>query len=94
MPKTEIVNLRNNGKKIRIIVYCTEYCPWCDRAKEVITSKGFNFESIDIAKSKEAYEEMFRKSGQNGIPVIDINGKIIIGFSEEEISENLKFVGH
>ncbi len=73
----------------KIIMYSTESCPFCKRAKDYLESKGIDFEYIDVSLDKEKLEEMIEKSGQMGVPVIDINGKIIIGFNQKEIDIQL-----
>ena len=71
-------------------VYSTPTCPWCKKAKAYLGEKGIQFESIDVSSSETAQKEMIEKSGQMGVPVLDINGKIVIGFDKEKIDELLK----
>lgn len=66
-------------------VYSTPSCPWCTVAKKYLTSKNVKFEEVDVSKSNEAAYEMVRKSGQRSVPVIDINGSIIVGFDQATI---------
>lgn len=68
-------------------VYSTPACPWCTVAKKYLTSKNVKFEDVDVSKSSEAAFEMVRKSGQRGVPVIDINGNIIVGFDQATIDK-------
>ena len=75
--------------KHKIIVYSTEMCPWCVRAKEFFKKNKIEFKEIDVNKNREAATEMIKKSGQTGVPVIDIDGKIIIGFDQVRIKELL-----
>ncbi|MCR4420929.1 MAG: NrdH-redoxin [Spirochaetales bacterium] len=63
-----------------VIVYSTPSCPYCSMAKDFLRSKNVPFEDIDVSRNQQAAMEMIRKSGQNGVPVIDFNGEIIIGF--------------
>jgi glutaredoxin-like YruB-family protein len=74
----------------QVKVYSTKTCPWCTKAKEFLTEKNIKFENIDVGADQEAAKEMVEKSGQMGVPVIDINGKIIVGFDKEEIEKVLK----
>ena len=71
-------------------VYSTPTCPWCIRVKEYLKEQKIEFEDIDVSKNHEAAQEMIKKSGQSGVPVIDINGKIIVGFDKEAIEQALK----
>lgn len=72
-----------------IKIYSTPTCPWCKKAKAYLDEKGFKYESINVAEDQVAQKEMIEKSGQMGVPVIDIDGKIIIGFNVEKINESL-----
>lgn len=76
-----------------IKVYSTETCPWCVRLKEYLKSKKVKFQEIDVSENEEAANEMVEKSGQMGVPQIEINGKIIVGFDKEAIDEELKKLG-
>jgi len=66
-------------------VYSTPTCPWCTVAKKYLASKNVKFEEVDVSKSREAAFEMVKKSGQRGVPVLDINGNIIVGFDQNRI---------
>ncbi|MCL5730395.1 MAG: glutathione S-transferase N-terminal domain-containing protein [Candidatus Pacearchaeota archaeon] len=70
-----------------IKVYSTPTCPWCTRTKEFLKKNHVQFEDIDVSRDVNAAREMVAKSGQMGVPVIDANGKIIIGFNEAELKE-------
>lgn len=72
-----------------IKIYTTPTCPFCVMAKNYLKAHGFEFEDIDVSTNIEAAEEMIRKSGQMGVPVLDIDGEIIIGFDKERIDEIL-----
>lgn len=75
---------------MKVKIYSTSTCPWCVKAKEFFKEKGIEFEDINVAENKEAAKEMMEKSGQMGVPVIDINGKIIVGFDQGAIEEEIK----
>jgi glutaredoxin-like YruB-family protein len=74
----------------KVIIYTTSFCPYCQAAKEYLTKKGVAYEEKNVEIDLKAQEEMIEKSGQLGVPVIDIDGKIIIGFSPEEIDKALE----
>ena len=74
-------------KKVKI--YTTPACPFCVMAKEYLKEKGIEFEEIDVSKNEMAAKEMVEKSGQMGVPVIEIDGQIVIGFDKEKIDELL-----
>lgn len=73
-----------------IKVYSTPTCPWCMRAKQFFKENKVEFEDIDVSESVSAAREMVQKSGQMGVPVIDFNGEIIVGFDVQRIIELMK----
>lgn len=73
----------------KINVYSTQTCPWCTKVKDYLKSRKINFEDIDVASDAAAREEMVRKSGEMGVPQIEINGKIIVGFDKGAIDSEL-----
>jgi glutaredoxin-like YruB-family protein len=74
----------------KVIVYSTSWCPWCTRTKEFLKENKIAFKDINVEKDQKATKEMMDKSGQMGVPVIDIDGTIIVGFNESEIRKALK----
>ncbi|MDU1321139.1 MAG: glutaredoxin family protein [Clostridium botulinum] len=70
-----------------IKVYTTESCPWCTKAKTYLKTKGIVFQELNIEKDEKARDEMVQKSNQRGVPVLDIDGSIIIGFNKPAIDE-------
>lgn len=71
-------------------IYTTLTCPYCEMAKEYFKEKNVSYETYDVSGDEKAQKEMIAKSGQMGVPVIDINNKIIIGFNRQEIDKALK----
>ena len=65
-----------------ITVYSTPTCPYCKMVKEYLDEKGVKYTDINVAEDKSKAQEMIEKSGQMGVPVIEIDGKIIIGFDK------------
>jgi len=70
-------------------VYSTPTCPWCIRIKQFLKDNNITFEDIDVSNNQQAAEEMVQKSGQMGVPVLDIAGEIIIGFDKDKIKTAL-----
>ena len=66
-------------------VYSTPTCPWCIRAKQFLEENNIVFENIDLSGNDNAVEELMRKTGQIGVPVLDIDGQIIVGFDKDKI---------
>lgn len=70
-------------------VYTTNTCPWCDKAKSYLKSKEVEFEELNVQDDMVAREEMIKKSKQMGVPVLDVNRTIIIGFDKPAIDTAL-----
>ena len=70
-------------------VYSTPTCPYCKVAKQFLTENNVQFEEIDVAANQTAAQEMVKKSGQMGVPVIEIEGEIIVGFDKGKIKQLL-----
>ena len=73
----------------KVKVYSTPACPYCFTLKEFLKERNIKFEDIDISKDKSGRDDMIKKSGQMGVPVIEIDGKIIVGFDKEKITKLL-----
>jgi glutaredoxin-like YruB-family protein len=71
----------------KIKIYSTPQCGFCKMAKDYFNSKKWEYEEYDVTKDIEKQKEMIKKTGQMGVPVIDIDGKIIIGFDKPKIDE-------
>ncbi|MDP2926969.1 MAG: glutaredoxin domain-containing protein [bacterium] len=69
-----------------IKIYSTPSCPYCVTLKEFLKEKGFVFEDIDVSQDEKALEEMVQKTSQYGVPVVDIDGQVVVGFDREKIS--------
>ncbi|MFA5092731.1 MAG: glutaredoxin domain-containing protein [Candidatus Omnitrophota bacterium] len=72
-----------------VIVYSTLTCPWCIRVKQYLKENNVLFLDWDVGADKVAADEMVKKSGQMGVPVLDIDGQIIVGFDKEKIKQLL-----
>ncbi len=70
-------------------VYSTSTCPYCLMVKDFLKKNNIEFESLDVGVSQQAKQEMLDKSGQMGVPVLDIDGQIIVGFDKEAITKTL-----
>ena len=73
-----------------IKVYSTPACPFCTSLKSFLTDHNIEFENINVAEDKEGAKEMIEKSGQMGVPVLEANDEIIVGFDKSRIVELLK----
>ena len=73
-----------------VVLYSTPTCGYCNKAKDYLKSKNVPFQEYNVAQDMRRADEMVKKSGQMGVPVLDVNGKIIIGFNQPEIDKALK----
>ena len=74
---------------MRIIVYSTPSCVYCKMLKEFLKSHNISYEEKDVAGDLKSREEMIQKSHQMGVPVVDIEGEIFVGFDRSGIAEKL-----
>tara|TARA_Y100000034_G_scaffold136150_1_gene211107 strand:+ start:1760 stop:2029 length:270 start_codon:yes stop_codon:yes gene_type:complete len=83
---------RKGGLKMKkkILVYSTPTCPWCNKAKEFLKKNKVEFKEVDVSTDEKGAKDMMDKSGQMGVPVIDIDGEIIVGFDEKKIKVALE----
>ncbi len=72
-----------------VTIYTTPTCVYCNMAKEFFKENKVEYKQIDVSTDSQKAQAMFEKSGQMGVPVIDIDGKIIVGFDKESIKEAL-----
>jgi glutaredoxin-like YruB-family protein len=74
-----------NTKIVKI--YSTPTCVWCKAAKDFFAEKGIVYEEHNVASDATAREYMFKRTGQMGVPVIEIGNDVVIGFDEDKITE-------
>ncbi|HPE28897.1 MAG TPA: glutaredoxin domain-containing protein [Candidatus Mcinerneyibacteriales bacterium] len=74
---------------MNITIYSTPTCTYCKMVKSYLEQKKIAFTDFDVSRDQAKAQEMVRKSGQMGVPVVDINGKIIVGFNKPEIDKAL-----
>lgn len=75
------------NKKVK--VYSTPTCVYCVSLKQFLRDRKIDFEEIDVSKDENKAREMIEKSGQMGVPVVEIDGEIVVGFDKEKISKLL-----
>ena len=74
----------------KVIIYTTPTCVYCKMTKEFFKEHNVAYEEKDVSSDGKARDEMVGKSGQLGVPVIDIDSQVIVGFDKEKMSELLK----
>jgi len=70
---------------MEIIIYTIPTCAWCKKLKEWLKKKRFRFEERDVYEEDKYREELLGKSNQLAVPLIDVDGEIIVGFEEEKL---------
>ncbi len=75
---------------MNVRIYTTTNCPYCNMAKEFFTKNNVKYEEVNVENDQKAATEMIEKSGQMGVPVIDVDGKIIVGFDRPALERALK----
>ncbi|HLD70543.1 MAG TPA: glutaredoxin domain-containing protein [Negativicutes bacterium] len=73
-----------------ITIYSTPTCVYCKSLKEYFTEKNIQFREVDVAADEKELEKMVAISGQMGVPVVDLDGEVVIGFDRARIDEILK----
>jgi len=73
----------------KVKVFSTPSCSYCMTLKEFLKDNNIKFDDIDVSQDEMAVAEMVKKSGQMGVPVIDIDGEIIVGFDKKKVVELL-----
>lgn len=72
-----------------VTIYTTPTCVYCKAAKEFFKDNNVSYKELDVVVDAKAREDMIKKSGQLGVPVIDVDGSIVIGFDKRKLSELL-----
>jgi len=66
-------------------VYTTPTCPYCYTLKEFLKEHNIEFEDIDISKDEKVKDDIIKRSGAIGAPIIEVDGEIIVGFDRAKI---------
>jgi len=72
-----------------VTIYTTPTCVYCKAVKEFFEEHNVEYEEKNVAEDEQAREAMIEKSGQLGVPVIDVKGSIVVGFDEKKLAELL-----
>lgn len=73
-----------------VIIYTTPTCVYCNTLKQYLEEKNIKYKEIDVSQDEKELEKMVAISGQMGVPVVDIDGNIVIGFDRPKIDQLLK----
>lgn len=70
-----------------IKIYSTPTCAYCAMAKQFLKENDISFEDVNVAADRQALQEMIQKTGQMGVPVIEVDGKIMVGFNRKVLAD-------
>ena len=79
----------STGGTHRVIVYSSPTCVWCMRAKTYLHTRGVPFRDVDVSRDPAAARNLVRRTGQMSVPVIEIDGRAIVGFDQPQIDSAL-----
>ena len=79
------------AKEHKVLLYRTKLCIWCHKTEELFKEKKIKFKQIFVDTDHKAAQEMIKKSGQMGVPVIDIDGTIVVGYDVDSFRKLLGF---
>lgn len=72
---------------MNVIVYTTPTCAYCYQAKEFLSRQGVPFVEKNVAADRQAAMEMIQASGQQGVPVITVDGQVVVGFNQPQLMQ-------
>ena len=73
-----------------VIIYSTSHCPYCIKLKDFLKENNVKYVEYNVEEDKDKANEMVEKSGQMGVPVIDIDGTVIVGFDKQAVAKALR----
>jgi len=79
----------STGGTHRVVVFSSPTCVWCTRAKAYLRSRGVPFRDVDVSRDPAAARDLVRRTGQMGVPVVEIDGRPIVGFDQARIDTAL-----
>jgi glutaredoxin-like YruB-family protein len=86
----QAVSSQNNKAVRRVTLYSTPACSWCNTLKSWLRKYNINYRDVDISRDQKAADALVRRSGQQGVPQTDINGRIVVGFNQPLLKELLE----
>lgn len=81
--------MNEEKKQPRVIIFTTPSCSYCGTAKAYLRQKKVRFKEVDISKDERAARDVVKRTHQQGVPVLDIGGKVVIGFDRPKINQLL-----
>jgi glutaredoxin-like YruB-family protein len=76
-------------RRHRVLVFTTPTCPWCTRVKSYLAQQRVPFREVDVSRDASAARDLVRRTGQVGVPVVEIDGRPVVGFDKQQIDRLL-----
>lgn len=86
---TEKSNTKQNTKEHNVKIYTTKTCVYCGMVKDFFKEYKIKYEELDVGSDRKSAMEMVSKSGQMGVPVIDIDNHIVVGYNKPALKKLL-----
>jgi glutaredoxin-like YruB-family protein len=88
-PRAPVESAKDAKARHRVTVFTTPSCSWCTRVKKYLDGHGVSYSETDVAKNERARDQMIARSGQMGVPQLDIDGRMVVGFDKPRIDQLL-----
>ena len=75
-----------------VTIYTSPTCSWCEAVKDYLRAREIDFEEVDVSADMDRAQELVERSGQYGVPVIDIDGEMVVGFDRPRIDALLELI--
>jgi glutaredoxin-like YruB-family protein len=75
-----------------VTIYTSPTCSWCETVKDYLRAREIDFEEIDVSADMDRAQELVERSGQYGVPVVDIDGEMVVGFDRPRIDALLELI--
>ncbi len=75
-----------------VTIYTSSTCSWCEAVKDYLRAREIDFEEVDVSADVDRAQELVERSGQYGVPVVDIDGEMVVGFDRPRIDALLELI--
>jgi len=75
-----------------VTIYTSPTCSWCEAVKDYLRAREIDFEEVDVSADTDRAQELVERSGQYGVPVVDIDGEMVVGFDRPRIDALLELI--
>ena len=75
-----------------VTIYTSSTCSWCEAVKDYLRAREIDFEEVDVSEDVDRAQELVERSGQYGVPVVDIDGEMVVGFDRPRIDALLDLI--